>query len=142
MERICIAIDPEAEVTEVLNGGFSLARKLQAAVDIVTVIPREVDFMVAGSGLVNEDRWQVETLAMEELLKETKEKNSDLKIRMIVKSGDPRKLLLDHLHAGEYSYLVIGSHGRSALNQMVIGGTSQFLIRHCHMPVLVVPLVH
>jgi nucleotide-binding universal stress UspA family protein len=48
------------------------------------------------------------------------------------------KAILDIAHSDKADLIVIGSHGRSGLDKLVMGSVTQRVLQHTHLPVLVV----
>jgi nucleotide-binding universal stress UspA family protein len=49
------------------------------------------------------------------------------------------RALIDNAHSHDAGVLVVGSRGRSALRELLLGSTAMAVLHHAHMPVLVVP---
>ncbi len=56
-----------------------------------------------------------------------------------VESGDPKQVLLDFVHKDLGSWLVLGARKHSAVSEWFLGSTAGYVVRHCQVPVLVVP---
>lgn len=56
-----------------------------------------------------------------------------------VVEGDVAEQITDFARREGASYLVIGTEGRSALRQIILGSTSQKILQQAPCPVLVVP---
>jgi nucleotide-binding universal stress UspA family protein len=69
---------------------------------------------------------------------ETELTKHDLKVtkRMIV--GNPLQEILKAEKEEEISIIVIGSHGKSNLEEMFMGSISEKVVRKCKKPVLIV----
>jgi nucleotide-binding universal stress UspA family protein len=67
---------------------------------------------------------------------ELKQAGFEVKIRL--ETGSPFRELLKIEQEEDVSIVVIGSHGRSNLEEMLLGSVSENFIRHCKKPVLVV----
>ena len=69
---------------------------------------------------------------------EGKLKDWGFKVSSIVKFGIPIKEILNAEKKENISIIVIGSHGKSDLEEMLLGSVSENIIRKCKKPVLVV----
>lgn len=67
---------------------------------------------------------------------ELKETGFDVKIR--VEKGIPYSKILEVEQEEDVSAIVLGSHGRSNLRDMLLGSVSDHVIRHSKKPVLVI----
>ena len=80
------------------------------------------------------------TAQAEEELQEIKKKLVDvgLEIETVLQTGFPAREILKAEKDNEVSVIVIGSHGRSNMEEMLLGSISEKVIRKCEKPVLVV----
>lgn len=59
--------------------------------------------------------------------------------KIILLTGDPVRLLLEKARENRASYIVIGSHGHTALYDLVVGSTTHRVLKQTDCPVIVVP---
>jgi len=71
------------------------------------------------------------------LVKKDLEANG-LKVDARIKTGIPLREILDVDENEDISLIVIGSHGKSNLQEMLLGSVSEKVIRKCKKPVLVI----
>jgi nucleotide-binding universal stress UspA family protein len=64
---------------------------------------------------------------------------SDREVEPLVDVGQPAVQLLNHAERCNADLIVVGAHGRENLVEKVIGTTSDRILRHAKVPVLVVP---
>lgn len=65
--------------------------------------------------------------------------DAGLKVRTAIRVGVPvREILAAEKEFGEFSLLVMGSHGKSNVLEMMIGSVAEKVVRKCKSPVLVV----
>jgi nucleotide-binding universal stress UspA family protein len=65
-------------------------------------------------------------------------KDWGFKVTSSVKLGVPIKEILTAEQKEDISIIVIGSHGKSNVEEMLLGSVSENIIRKCKKPVLVV----
>ena len=80
---------------------------------------------------------------LEEAFREVKPIESELKeagleVKVRVERGVPHSKILEVAEEEEVSVIVLGSHGRSNLSDMLLGSVSDHVIRHSEKPVLVI----
>ncbi|MCE5291207.1 MAG: universal stress protein [Nocardiaceae bacterium] len=63
------------------------------------------------------------------------EKYPDVPVTAIVESGDARDVLAHHAHGARL--VVVGSHGRGRAAALILGSTSQHLLKHSPCPVMI-----
>ena len=56
----------------------------------------------------------------------------------IAKVGHPGELIAKTADTGKFDMVVMGSHGRSGMEKLVLGSVAQRVLSHSHLPVLVV----
>ena len=82
-----------------------------------------------------------------EITKEAKEEGkkiekklmqSDLNVKVIIKRGVPLKEILKIEKKEKISVIIIGSHGKTNLEEMLLGSVSEKVVRQSKSPVLVI----
>ena len=108
---------------------------------------REIATLIAEPAGVGEPEGRFETMILERMrthaqehLEEAKIALEDhgLKVRPYLIEGVPAQEIVRLADANDVSLIVVGSHGRSNLSQMLIGSVSENVLRHAKQPVLVV----
>lgn len=61
-----------------------------------------------------------------------------LKVKTSFKVGHPAESISKAATAGKFDMLVMGSHGHSALGNLVLGSVATNVLAHCKVPVLLV----
>lgn len=64
---------------------------------------------------------------------------SDLKIEHLVLGGSPGEVICWIAQEKECDQIVMGTHGRTGLFNLLIGSTAEHVVRHARCPVLTVP---
>jgi len=65
-------------------------------------------------------------------------KKSGFKVKTIIKTGVPVQEILKTEEEEDVSVIVIGSHGKSNLEEMFLGSVSEKVARRCKSPVLII----
>lgn len=99
------------------------------SLDLITFSPH--DYRNAENNLLE--------LALDNLayLKQQLEK-SGLFVKVLAKNGDPSSQILKVAGEERVSAIVIGSHGKSNLQEVIIGSVSERVVRNAQVPVLVI----
>ncbi|QJB33785.1 universal stress protein [Chitinophaga oryzae] len=139
MAEILIAVDLSPFSEQVISTGVELAEKMHAAVSLFTVIEIGIGLGLPEAGPVFTDDIQGRIKEAEDILQTYKEKYPTANINIRVTTGNPKNETLDEAHNGQTAILVVGTHGRTGLNHMLVGSTAEYIIRHARIPVLVVP---
>ena len=92
-----------------------------------------------GSGSAETIIGRIEKDAREEGKKlEKKLRQSGLTVKVRIERGVPLKEILKAEEEEKVSAIVIGSHGKTNLEEMFLGSVSEKVIRQCKKPVLVI----
>ena len=142
MKTILASIDFSLISREVLAKTVALARLLKARIVVLhavqpPIIVTDIAPLAGDSFLVTA---QAEKSALKYLdrLKKRLGKTG-LKVDTICEQGHPISLILSHAERLSASYIVLGSHGHTALYDLVVGGTTSGVLKRATCPVLVVP---
>jgi nucleotide-binding universal stress UspA family protein len=147
-EKVLFATD----FSEVSARALGLVLALREAgceeVVLVHVIDvREIATVLAGPAGVGEPEGRFEAAILERMRKHAEEnlgaaeialEENGLKVRSFLIEGVPAQEIVRLAEAQDVALIVVGSHGRSNLSQMLIGSVSENVLRHAKQPVLVV----
>lgn len=62
-----------------------------------------------------------------------------LRTDILIEDGDPARAILNHAHPGEFDLVVMGTHGHSGFQHLVLGSVTEKVLRKAACPVLTVP---
>lgn len=65
--------------------------------------------------------------------------SAEVSVTTSVESGDPRKVLLEYAQANGCDWVILGKRRLSAVAEWFLGDVAAYVVRHCQVPVLVVP---
>lgn len=65
-------------------------------------------------------------------------KRHGIDAQVVHKTGAPGELIAKQANAGDYDLVMMGSHGHSALGNLVMGSVATQVLAHCKVPVLLV----
>jgi len=68
----------------------------------------------------------------------SKLKAAGFQVRLRVERGVPKLKILQVEKEEDVSAIVLGSHGKSNIKEMLLGSVSEHVIRHCKKPVIVI----
>src|SRR5262245_16224106 len=119
-------------------GGF-LALKLGAKLTAAHVVPSFGAFNYAFPGDTYEFEKKVFAEAGKQLPNEIPQKYGDrLKTETLVRAGDVRDELLAVIKREATDLIVMGTHGRRAVERLILGSTTESLLRRVPVPILTV----
>ncbi len=167
IENILYATDLSESAHHAFSYAVSLANQYGARLTLLNVIP-EIPAIVESSkaiGYIGENRWKTleesnfkaakdaligkrkDHLLMREILDQFREKarsdysrSEEMVDDIVVKKGNPVEVILEVAKEKNCDLIVMGTHGRGVLADVVMGSTARRVIRRSPTPVLVVRL--
>lgn len=151
MKKIIIALDFDPSVEKVAMEGHSLARSMNAHVTLVHVMadssyymPLDYSPVMGYTGIPPVDVMEPGALdklreAARDFLEHVKETLRDPDIQVRVLEGDPAHSILQFARQEHAAMIVLGTHGRNALEEMIMGSVTKKLIRDSEFPLYVIP---
>ncbi len=154
MKKILIAIDYDPTAQKVAEEGFELAKTMGAEVVLLHVIADPVYYsstdyspIMGFTGYLNADLLQLSTIdelkkASLHFLEKTRSHLGDPNIQIIVEEGDFAKMILKTAKHMNVSTIVMGSHSRKWLENIVMGSVTNDVLHRSTIPLFIVPTKH
>ncbi|MFY0253621.1 universal stress protein [Chitinophaga sp. 30R24] len=139
MSDILIAVDLSSFSENLINTGLDIANRMNASVTLFSVVELGIGIGLPEGGPVYVDDISSRISEVENRLEAYKEKYPDHNINIVVATGNPKTATLTQAHDSNAAILVVGTHGRTGLDHMLLGSNAEYIIRHSRIPVLVVP---
>lgn len=139
---LLIPIDFSEPSEVALTRGIELAERLGATVELIYVAPKMTPLFPRYAP----NRQAVERLEKEETdqaraaLEKLRER-SELIVKTSVLRGTPHEVITSYAEKTRAELIVIGTTGHSLAGTVVIGSTTERVLRHTSVPVVVVPAV-
>ena len=134
--NILVAIDGSESAKKAFEKSIYLAQKCNSNLDLVHVIQCELGGDSATTFEIIEDLKNKAKKMLEEY-KIQASKNS-ISIQITVTQGDPAQVIIELAKAKSYDLIIMGTRGRTAFQELLIGSVSQKVMHHASCPVLVV----
>lgn len=100
---------------------------------------RDVDSLATASGASQHVEEQTESAERIELAAiEDELKREGFVVKTILRIGNPQREIVDLAASEGVSMIVLGSHGHANIADIILGATSENVIRHSKVPVLVI----
>jgi nucleotide-binding universal stress UspA family protein len=149
IKKICIAIDYSPTSQKVVETGYEYAKALGAQVLLVHVVSDAVYYMGGHDSMMGYEGFNAVTnMHVVEDLKETSRNylksvaahlgNEGIETKVL--EGNVSDVMLDQAKVWGADLLVLGTHGRSFLENMLIGNTAVNIVKHAEIPLLIVPV--
>ena len=134
--KILVAIDGSTSAKRAFARSLYLASKCDSRLEVVHVVPCEF-----GGDSVNTFE------LVEELKKKGKEileqckriaAKNNISIKTMSELGDPAKIIIKLAKSNDFDLIIMGSRGRSAFKELLLGSVTQKVAHHAKCPVMVV----
>ena len=151
MKKVLIALDYDPTAQKVAEAGFSMAKSMNADTTLLHVINDPVFYSTSGyspimgfSGYMEVSPIQLESVdglkdASLQYLDKSRQHLGDKTIQTIVKEGDFAESILETAKEMHADIIVIGSHSRKWLENIVMGSVTEKVLHHTSIPLLIVP---
>ena len=151
VKKVLIALDYNPTAQKVAEEGFSIAKAMGAEIVLLHVISDPVYYssveyspIMGFSGFMDTAQIQLESTeglkeAALNFLDKTRQHLGDKSIRTMIKEGDFAESILEaskELHA---DMIIIGSHSRKWLENIIIGSVTEKVLRHSQIPLFIIP---
>jgi nucleotide-binding universal stress UspA family protein len=139
MSKIMIAVDFSSYSASVVAAGMELARSTKSSVVLLSILDKNGELIPSMEGGESSDEWTRRVQDLATRLEAFKADYSDVAVSVSAIVGSPKEDILEQAAEQEIQTLVVGTHGRTGLDHLLVGSTAEFVIRHSPIPVLVVP---
>lgn len=140
--KILAAVDFSTASEAVLKATEIYAKRIEAEVYLIHVEPPEPAFVgydvgpqsvrdqVAHAMKTEHIRLQKDAKALEK---------AGVKVTPLLLQGPEGETIISEAGRIEACLILVGSHGHGALHKMLVGSTSEYILRRSRVPVLVIP---
>jgi nucleotide-binding universal stress UspA family protein len=142
MKTILAPIDFSPASNRVIKAAVNLTRAMNGRLVLLHVVQLPVITSEYGAVMANfQEIIAVSEKSSRRLMARHQQRlaKSGLKARVALVTGAPALSILEHARKTRAAYLVMGSHGHSALFDLLAGSTTTGVLRRSPCPVLVVP---
>lgn len=151
MKKVLIALDYDPTAQKIAEEGYNLAKTMKAEVILLHVISdpiyyaaRDYSPIMGFEGYlgVEPDELEAEKIlkqASTEFLEKSKHHLGDNKIQIMVKEGDFAYSILEAAQESNADLIVMGSHSRKWLENIVMGSVTEKVLHHTSIPLLIIP---
>ena len=135
-KRILIGFDGSSQSEKATEIGLSLAQSLDSKVLLFAVArPPEPATMVELSAMLDDAREH-----FEEKFKKVEQRAKDMEVELEtdIAVGHPVEQIVHRAEADRVDLIVLGRRGMSRFEKMIVGSTSEKVLRYAHCSVMVV----
>ena len=151
MKKVLIALDYNPTAQKIAEVGFSLAKAMKAEVILLHVISDPVYYssteyspIMGFSGFMETGQLQLDNVdslkkASLHFLEKSKHHLGDATIQTLVKEGELAESILETAKDLHIDIIVIGSHSRRWLEEILIGRVAEKVLHHTSIPLFIIP---
>ena len=151
LKKVLIALDYDPTAQKVAEEGFSLAKAMKAEVTLLHVISDPVYYssteyspIMGFSGFMETNPIQLDSVegvkqAALLFLDRTKHHLGDKTIHTLIKEGDFADSILKAAKEVNADFIILGSHSRKWLENIVMGSVTEKVLRHTSIPLFIIP---
>jgi nucleotide-binding universal stress UspA family protein len=151
MKKVLIALDYNPTAQKVAEVGFSMAKSMNAGIVLLHVITdplfytsAEYSPIMGFSGYMDVGLLQLDSIeglkqASLQYLDKSKQHLGDKTIQTMVKEGDYADTILETAKEVHADIIVIGSHSRKWLENIVMGSVTEKVLHNTSIPLFIIP---
>jgi nucleotide-binding universal stress UspA family protein len=139
-KKIVCPVDFSEFTDEIIEYGVSIAKKFDAELHLLHIIPNLNYFTPYESFLTPENLVAMERSIEREIEKDFEKaiKKIDMPVKKAIKTGVTFVEILDYIKTEKIDLVVMGTHGRSGFEHILLGSVAEKIIRRAPCPVLTV----
>ncbi|WP_236709564.1 universal stress protein [Elizabethkingia ursingii] len=141
MKSIIIALDESTYSQVIARQGFELATVFKSTVTILLIRNNEAVINASLANISIEENDNSEEKLMIEI-QELAKIFDTIEYSMTTLEGDPMEEIIRFVTGSTADLLIVGTHGRTGLDNWITGSVAEHVIRHATIPVLVIPYNH
>lgn len=132
-----------SDTTDVLiDGAVDFAKEVMGKICLIHVAPADIGFAIGDMGFqyfpeIEKSEIAEELSELNELQKRIESKG--VGCEHILKQGVSADIILNYAKEKNASYIVMGSHGRSGIYDVLVGSLTKDITKNSPIPVVVVP---
>jgi len=139
-KKILCPVDFSEFTGEIIQYAHDIAKKYGAELHVLHVIPNLTYYTPYESFLTPENLIAVEKGIQDEVERDfTKAlKHVDVKVAKVVRTGVAFVEIIDYAKSESIDLIVMGTHGRSAIEHILIGNVAEKVVRKSPCPVMTI----
>ena len=152
ISKILIAIDDSVIAEHAASYGFDIARKFGAQVGLVNIVEPAIipqiantsdpimGFPLQSSGIEEIELLDIQKNQSENIVNQVIQKLAgELEVTHFNEFGPTADGIIKCCHDFNADLIVLGTHGRTGIDRLLMGSVAEHVVRHSEVPVLVVP---
>ncbi|MGI0059104.1 MAG: universal stress protein [Nitrosotalea sp.] len=134
--NILVAVDGSESSKRAFEKSIFLSQKCSASLHMLHVVACELG---GDSAIVFDllDEVKANAANMLESYKNVADENG-IQIEVMIQQGDPAQMIIELSKKNKYDLIIMGTRGRTAFQELLLGSVSLKVIHHASCPVMVV----
>jgi nucleotide-binding universal stress UspA family protein len=134
--RILVAVDGSESAKKAFEKSIYLAQKCSSKLDLVHVVTCEL----GGDSTIIYDLLDEAKIKAKKMLEEYRIEASknNIPLEITITQGDAAKIIIEFSKKNKYDLIIMGTRGRNAFEELLLGSVSLKVIHHAICPVMVV----
>ena len=149
--KVLIALDYNPTAQKVAEVGFSMAKAMKAEITLLHIISDPVYYssteyspIMGFNGFIDLSQMQPDSIdglkqAAMHFLDKSRQHLGDKSIQTMIKEGDFADTILKSAKELHADFIVLGSHSRKWLENVVMGSVTENVLRHTSIPLFIIP---
>lgn len=140
-QNILVAFDSSSYSYRAFKAALDVAESNKSKITITTVLTGIYQPSVGFSMKYNKDELAKYTKVIKKTVSklESIAKKKNIKVSLkILQNSSVSTAIVNHVNSSKYDLVVIGSHGRTGLNKMILGSVANSVTQKVKCPILVV----
>ncbi|WP_288226769.1 universal stress protein [uncultured Enterococcus sp.] len=136
-KKILVAVDSSAASTDAFNEALNIAERNGAKLFILTVV--DYKFSLGDPAFINDAlKFHLNNaeIELEQLIANSDISKLDYETK--IDSGNPKRKIVDYAVETQVDLIILGSTGKGAVEQAIVGSTTAYVVNHASCNVMVV----
>lgn len=136
-KRTLVAVDGSSSSTNAFNEALNVAERNNAKLFILTVV--DFKFSIGDPAFINDAlKFHLNNaeIELEKLIANSK--LSQFEYETKIDSGNPKRKIIEYGLENQVDLIMLGSTGRGAVEQAIVGSTTAYVVNHADCNVMVV----
>lgn len=141
LKNILVAYDASGFSTRAFKSALDIAEPNKSKITLVTVVTGMYQPSIGFSMKLNKDVLEKQNKAMKKLASHLQTAANKKGIRLSLKllhNSSVSKAIRNYVKSHKFDLIVIGSHGRTGLNKVILGSVANDVAHKANIPVMVV----
>ena len=137
--KILIAVDSSEYSMQAAKKGLELAHQLNAKAALIYVVDKSKAMGNIDAGIMPEEALLVLKKEVEQTLDQLATMYNGKELMKFMPEGHPTEDIINTAKIWEADLIVMGTHGRTGLKELLMGSVATYVIHHSKIPVMTVP---